>query len=81
LTLDLSDEETRARLNVLVEAIEADLYPLSPRDQRLRGILAKFGALGLAADLAERLRRYGPPTPARPPRPEERPPRQGRPPR
>ena len=27
--LDLTDEETRALLNLLVEAIEADRYPLS----------------------------------------------------
>lgn len=42
MTLELDDEETRALLNVLMEAIEADPYPLSPRIQLLRRILAKF---------------------------------------
>jgi hypothetical protein len=31
LILDLSDEETRALLNVLMDAIEDARYPLSPR--------------------------------------------------
>ena len=31
MILDLSDEETRALLNVLVETIENDRYPYSPR--------------------------------------------------
>jgi hypothetical protein len=35
VNLDLTDEETRALLNLLVEAIEADPYPLSPRVQML----------------------------------------------
>jgi hypothetical protein len=39
----------------------ADRYPLSPRIQTLRGILAKFGPSAPA-----------PPPPARPPTPEER---------
>jgi hypothetical protein len=34
MQLVLTDEETRALLNLLVEAIGADRYPLSPR---LRG--------------------------------------------
>ena len=46
MQLDLSDDETRALLNVLVEVIEADKYPLSPRVRLLRGILAKLGAIG-----------------------------------
>jgi hypothetical protein len=29
--LDLTDEETRALLNVLIEVIENDRYPMSPR--------------------------------------------------
>jgi hypothetical protein len=57
--LDLTDEETRALLNLLVETIEADKFPLSPRIQILRAILAKFGP-------------PAPPPPARPPTPEER---------
>jgi hypothetical protein len=46
MTLDLDDEQARALLNVLVEVIEADHYPLSPRVQTLRAILAKFGEVG-----------------------------------
>jgi hypothetical protein len=67
MQLDLSDEETLALLNLLVETIEADKFPLSPRVQILRAILAKFGPLGPA-----------PPPPARPPTPEERDPRRRR---
>lgn len=64
MTLELDDEETRALLNVLMEAIEADPYPLSPRIQLLRRILAKFGPMAPA-----------PPPPAHRPTPEERDPR------
>ena len=64
VTLDLDVVETRALLNVLVEAIEADRYPLSPRIRLLRQILAKFGPMAPA-----------PPPPARPPTAEERDPR------
>ena len=38
-------EETFALLNLLVEVIEADRYPLSPCIRR-RQVLAKFGELG-----------------------------------
>jgi len=58
--LDLSDEETFALLNLLTETIESDRYPLSPRIQTFRGILAKFGPITPA------------PPPARPPTAEER---------
>jgi hypothetical protein len=61
MQLDLTDEETRALLNLLVETIEADKFPLSPRVQIFRAILAKFGPMGPA-----------PPPPAWPPTPEER---------
>ena len=37
---DLSDEETRALLNLLIEPIEADRYPNSPRIRLLQAILA-----------------------------------------
>jgi hypothetical protein len=36
MILDLSDEETRALLNVLVETIENDRYPYSPRENPAR---------------------------------------------
>ena len=38
MNLKLTDEETRALLNLLVEAIEADRYPFSPRIRVLRDI-------------------------------------------
>jgi hypothetical protein len=63
MQLDLDDDETLALLNLLVEVIEADRYPLSPRIRMLRQILAKFGLMSPA------------PPPARPPTPEERDPR------
>jgi hypothetical protein len=62
--LDLTEEETSALLNLLTETIENDRYPLSPRIQTLRRILAKFGPMAPA-----------PPPPARPSTPEERDPR------
>ena len=86
MQLDLDDEETFALLNLLVDTIEADRYPMSPRIRLLREILAKFGEIGpVSPELAARVRRYSPPPPARPPTPEERDPnrapRQGRRPR
>ena len=39
---DLTNAETLALLNLLSETIEADRYPLSPRIQKLRAILAKL---------------------------------------
>ena len=59
--LDLTDEETFALRNLLTQTIENDRYPLSPRVQVLRAILAKFGPIAPAS-----------PPPARPPAPEER---------
>ena len=46
MILDLSDEEARALLNVLIDTIEADRYPRSPRIRLLREIIAKFGGMG-----------------------------------
>ena len=71
MQLDLDDEETRALLNLLTEAIEGDRYPLSPRIRILRAILLKFGDVGgLPPKLAQKLRRYTapPPEPRPPPR-------------
>ena len=84
--LDLTDDEARALLNVLIEVIENDRDPMSPRIRALQAILAKCGGVGgLPPELAARVRRYSPPPPARPPTPEERDPnrapRQGRRPR
>jgi hypothetical protein len=39
---DLTDEETAALTRLLRDTIDNDRYPLSPRIQTLRGILAKF---------------------------------------
>jgi hypothetical protein len=83
MILDLSDEEARALLNVLIEVIEADRYPMSPRIRLLQAILGKCGEVGgLPAELAARLRRYAPPPSAQWPTSEERDParrpRQGR---
>ena len=40
MILDLSDEEARALLNVLIDTIEADRYPMSPRIRLLQVFLA-----------------------------------------
>jgi hypothetical protein len=64
MTLGLTNEETRALFDLLIEAIEVDRYPFSPRIRLLRAILAKFGEMGPK-----------PPPPARPPPAEERVPR------
>ena len=49
MQLDLTDEETFALLNLLVDTIEADRYPMSPRIRLLREILAKFRRGGRTA--------------------------------
>jgi len=46
MQLELTDEETFALLNLLVDTIEADRYPMSPRIRLLREILAKCGEVG-----------------------------------
>ena len=86
MILDLSDEEARALLNVLIDTIEADRYPMSPRIRLLQAILTKCGEVGgLPPELALKLRRYSPPPLARRPTPQgrdpNRAPRQGRRPR
>jgi len=42
MQLDLTDEEASALRKLLADAIEYDRYPLSPRVQALRRILAKL---------------------------------------
>jgi hypothetical protein len=39
---DLTDEETDALARLLRDSIDADRYPLSPRVQMWKGILAKI---------------------------------------
>ena len=73
MQLELTDEETFALLNLLIDTIEADRYPMSPRVRLLREILAKLGAVGgLPPDVDRKLRRYAQPPLARRPTPEER---------
>ena len=42
MTLDLTEEETAALARLLTNTIDADRYPLSPRIQLLKEILAKI---------------------------------------
>ena len=56
MNLELDDVETRALLNLLVETIENDRDPPSPRIRLLRQILAKFGELVPAPPPPARLR-------------------------
>jgi hypothetical protein len=42
MQLDLTDEETAALTRLLTNTIDGDRYPLSPRIQTLKGILAKI---------------------------------------
>ena len=59
MQLGLTDEETFALLNLLIDTIEADRYPMSPRIRLLRAIVRKFGKVGgLSNDLEQKLRRY-----------------------
>jgi hypothetical protein len=67
MTLDLTDDETRALLIVLMEAIEDARYSLSPRIHTLRAILMKIAEMeGVAPDLAAKPRRYAPHEPLTP---------------
>jgi len=81
MILDLSDEETLALLNVLIDTIEADRCPMSPRIRLLQAILTKCRDIGgLPPELAARIRRYVSPAPA-PPQPPPKvyePPSKGR---
>jgi len=42
MNLDLTDEETIALARLLSDTIDGDRYPLSPRIQMLKGILAQI---------------------------------------
>jgi len=78
MNLDLTDSETRALLNLLMDSIEDDRYPLSPRIQTLRAILMKIAEMeGVAPELAEKLGRYAPPAPTAPPPKHYEPPSKG----
>jgi hypothetical protein len=43
MPLDLDDSEKAALVELPLDTIERDRFPLSPRVKRLRGILAKLG--------------------------------------
>ena len=60
--LDLTDEETFALLNLLVDTIEADRYPMSPRIRLLREILGKFGEIGPVTTMSTCRDPHGPQT-------------------
>ena len=58
--LDLTDEETDALARLLSRTIDDDRYPLSPRIQTLKGILAKIRPEPVRKPLP-RLKVYAPP--------------------
>jgi hypothetical protein len=57
---DLTDEETDALARLLRDTIDADRYPLSPRVQMWKGILAKIRPETKLEPLPP-LKRYEPP--------------------
>ena len=80
MQLDLEEDEARALLNLLIDTVEGDRYPMSPRVRVLKDILVKCGEMGgLPPELAQTLRRYMPLAPAsRPPPKVYEPPSKGR---
>jgi hypothetical protein len=58
MQLDLTDEAA-ALLRLLNRAIEYDRYPLSPRIQTLRGILAKFRSQGTGSTVTRKAANAG----------------------
>jgi hypothetical protein len=60
MTLDLTDEETEALARLLRQTIDDDRYPLSPRIQLLKAILAKVRPEPVPAPLPP-LKHYEPP--------------------
>jgi hypothetical protein len=61
MTPDLSDEETAALIRLLKDTIDADRYPLSPRIQTLRTILAKLRPEPVREPLPPPSKQYAPP--------------------
>ena len=49
MTLELDDDEWAALVELLLDTVQNDRFPLSPRVKRLRGILAKIGVGQLPA--------------------------------
>ena len=60
MPLDLTEEETDALTRLLSRTIDEDRYPLSPRIQTLKGILAKIRPEPARTPLPP-LRRHEPP--------------------
>ena len=60
MQLDLTDEETATLTRLLTNTIDADLYPLSPRIQTLKGILGKIRPEPARESLSP-LKHYEPP--------------------
>lgn len=60
MTLDLTEDEAAALARLLTNTIDADRYPLSPRIQLLKGILAKIRPESAREPLPP-LNRYEPP--------------------
>jgi hypothetical protein len=60
MPLDLTEEETDALARLLSRTIDEDRYPLSPRVQLLKGILAKIRPEP-AREPLPRLKHYDPP--------------------
>ena len=73
---DLTDEETDALARLLRDTIDADRYPLSPRVQMWKGILAKMRPMPPQASLPPK--GLEPKPEPRPPRKHYEPPRAGR---
>jgi hypothetical protein len=60
MTLNLTEDETAALERLLTNTIDADRYPLSPRIELLKGILAKIRPEPKREPLPEP-KRYEPP--------------------
>ena len=60
-TLELSDEEAQALVRVLREVIDGDRFPLSPRVQVLRAVLARLRPEPARPPASPEPRVYAPP--------------------
>jgi len=61
MTLDLTDEEIAAFARLPSKAIDDDRYPLSPRIQALKAILAKIRPEPVREPLPPLTKQYAPP--------------------
>ena len=65
MVLDLTEEETDALAGLLRRTIDYDRYPLSPRVQTLKAILAKIQPYPAREPLAPPPKSYEPPSKGR----------------